>query len=289
MPQRIQATSVQAAISAAVDVARHLGLTVEEPVPLRSTNNAVAWLPPANVVAKVSVEGNSHLLTELQVARELVALGAPVVLPASELPPIVHRRGGFEVTFWRYHPQLSTAEIPPDRAALALSKLHASLSRLSPALKASLPSYMRELGFVRSLLADHTALPALQAVDRDLLITTFDRLQGRLDGLASADRFVVLHGSPHSYNVLLVGHEHVFIDFETTCTGPLEWDVAHLDSQAEPFFRDSTQAELLWLCRSMASVKTATLCTAEINRGDMREHAEYHLAHVRENVARNVR
>jgi hypothetical protein len=38
----------------------------------------------------------------------------------------------------------------------------------------------------------------------------------------------------------------------------------------------------------MVSVKTATLCTAEIDRGDMREHAEYHLAHVRENVARNV-
>lgn len=29
----------------------------------------------------------------------------------------------------------------------------------------------------------------------------------------------------------------VFIDFETTCMGPVEWDVAHLDSQAEPFSR----------------------------------------------------
>lgn len=163
---------VQAAIFTAVDVARGFGLAVGEPVPLRSTNNAVAWLCPSPVVAKISTPGTSRLLTELQVAQELVALGAPVVSPASEVPAIVHRRGGFETTFWRYHAQVSTAEISPGRVALALSKLHASLSQLSSALQASLPSYKAELGLVRSLLADHTALTALQAVDRDLLATT---------------------------------------------------------------------------------------------------------------------
>ena len=60
----------------------------------------------------------------------------------------------------------------------------------------------------------------IEAADRDLLITTFDRLQARLDELAPADRFVVLHGSPHSYNVLLVDDEPGFIDFETACLGP---------------------------------------------------------------------
>jgi phosphotransferase family enzyme len=279
---------VQTAISIAVDVARDHGLAVAEAIPLRSTNNAVTWLRPADVVAKVSREAHSRLLTELQVAQELVALGAPVVSPASEVPAVVHRCSGFEMTFWRYHAQLGTAEIPPDRVALALTGLHASLSRLSPSLKSSLPSYEQELRVVRSLLADRAALSALDPVDRDLLMTTFDRLQARLDELAPADRFVVLHGSPHSYNVLLANNEPAFIDFETTCLGPLEWDVAHLDSRAAPFFTASIHAELLWLCQSMVSVKTATLCTAEIDRGDMREHAEYHLAHVRENVARNV-
>lgn len=81
MAQPIHATSVQAAISVAIDVARRLGLTVEEPVLLRSTNNVVARLRPANVVAKVSGGGNSRLLADLQVARELAALGGPVVSP----------------------------------------------------------------------------------------------------------------------------------------------------------------------------------------------------------------
>lgn len=272
------------AISVATDVARELGLAIDEPVPLRSTNNIVAWLRPAAVVAKVSIESQSRLLTELRVAQELVALDAPVVAPAAGVPAVVHRRDGFEITFWRYHAQPSGIEIPADRVSFVLSKLHAALNQLSPALKSTLPSYREELNFVRELLADQSALPALKPEDRDLLIATFDRLQARLDERAPADRCVVLHGSPHSHNVLFVGEEPAFIDFETTCFGPVEWDLAHLDPEAEPFFADSMDAELLWLCRGMVSVKTATLCAAEIDRGDMREHAEYHLAYVREHI-----
>jgi Ser/Thr protein kinase RdoA (MazF antagonist) len=148
---------------------------------------------------------------------------------------------------------------------------------------------MEELSDARSLLANHAALPAITSADRNMLVNTFDRLQARLDELVSVDRFVAIHGAPHPYNVLLVGGEPVFIDFETTCMGPVEWDLAHLDAQAEPLFRDLIQSELLWLCRSMASVKTATWCSVDIDRGDMREHAEWHLAHVREHVAPNVR
>lgn len=280
---------VRDAISVAADVARDLGLTVGEPVPLRSTNNAVAWLRPTSIVAKVSATRNSRLRTELEVARELCALGGPVVSPAPELPAIVHRRGGLEMTFWRYHAQVPTAEPSPDRVALALRRLHAALAQLPTVVKASLPSYSEELSDARSLLADQAALPAITSADRTMLVNTFDRLQSRLDELVSVDRFVAIHGAPHSYNVLLIGGEPAFIDFETTCMGPVEWDLGHLDAQAEPLFRDLIQSELLWLCRGMASVKTATLCLADVDRGDMREHAEWHLAHVREHVAPSAR
>src|SRR5580658_8082300 len=114
-----------------------------------------------------------------------------------------------------------------------------------------------------------------------MLLNNLDHLKAQRDELATVDRFVALHGAPHPHNILLVDGEPVFIDFETTCMGPVEWDLAHLDAQAEPLFRDLIQSELLWLCRSIASVKTATLCSADIDRGDMREHAEWHLAHVR--------
>lgn len=285
----IPEAAVSGAISVAADVARDLGLIVERPVLLRSTNNAIAWLDPADVVAKVSTALSSRLHTELEVARELQALGAPVVSPSPDLPCVVHCRGGLEITFWRYHAQPQAVELSYHRVARALRQLHIGLSRLSPALKTSLPSYMADLNHVRSLLADHAALPAMTSTDRNLLLITFDQLHARMDELAPANRSVAIHGAPHSYNVLLVAGDPVFIDFETACIGPVEWDLAHLDPAAEPLFRDSVQPELLWLSRSMASLKTATLCAADIDRGDMREHAEWHLARIREHVALKVR
>jgi Ser/Thr protein kinase RdoA (MazF antagonist) len=39
-----------------------------------------------------------------------------------------------------------------------------------------------------------------------------------------------LHGSPHDLNVLGPSTNLPrFIDFETMCTGPFEWDLAHVD------------------------------------------------------------
>ncbi|HEY6455004.1 MAG TPA: aminoglycoside phosphotransferase family protein [Steroidobacteraceae bacterium] len=258
-------------------------------MPLRSTNNAVAWLQPANVVAKVSVGRNARLHTELEVVRELHARGGPVISPAAQLPAIVHRRGGLQMTFWQYHPQHSSAEAPPAEVALALRRLHAALAQLPTTVRERLPSYREELSDARCLLVDRRALPVITRADRDMLVTTYDRLSARLDAQVCVDRLVALHGAPHPYNLLLVGGAPVFIDFETTCMGPVEWDLAHLEPRAEPVFRDVTQAELLWLCRSMASVKTATFCVADIDRGDMREHAQWHLAHIRNHVAPRLR
>src|SRR6185437_15839264 len=83
MTPAIHASSLQDAISVAADIARRSGLTVEEPVLLQSTNNAVAWLRPANVVAKVSLGRNARLHTDLTVAQQLYEAGAPVVSPVS--------------------------------------------------------------------------------------------------------------------------------------------------------------------------------------------------------------
>jgi hypothetical protein len=285
----IPAATVPDAIAVAAEVAREFGLVLSEPVPLRSTNNAVAWLRPLDVVAKVSVARDSRLHTELQVAQQLHSLGAAVVPPASDLPCTVHARGGLQMTFWRYFAQPPFTALPHDQVARALMQLHAALSRLTSSLKTKLPSYMGELTYVRSLLTDEPALPAFTAADRVLLLNTFDLLLARLEELVPTHKLVPIHGAPHSYNVLLVGGEPVFIDFETVCIGPVEWDLAHLDFQVEAAYPELIQSELLWLCRGMVSVKVATLCAADIDRGDMREHAEWHLAHVKDQVVPNLR
>lgn len=275
-------SNLEDAISAAVGIARDHGITVEKPVALRSTNNTVAWLYPAPIVAKVGTGRNSQLHTELKVAQELAALGAPVVHPASEMPQMVHFRRGLGVTFWRYHAQSASLEIPVGSMAPALRQLHTALAKLSPPTRASLPNYMQSLDSARSRLADPDGLPALLAPDRRLLAAAFDRLQSELKELVSSKDFPVIHGEPHSGNVLMVAGEPSFIDFETACTGPVEWDLAHVD---ELGYGLPLNPRLLWVCQGMVSVKTAILCWADVERGDFREHAEWHLSNVRTNVA----
>ena len=47
-----------------------------------------------------------------------------------------------------------------------------------------------------------------------------------------------------------------FIDFETVCEGPIEWDLAHIATEAAAAYPAAVDAETLRLCRARASVKT---------------------------------
>lgn len=275
------------AINGAIDLARRFGLTVQDAVSLRSTNNVVVWLRPASVVAKIGVGRNSRLAFEIAVALELQERGGPVVAPAREIPAIVHSLEGLDVTFWQYHPQPACTDIAPDRLAAGLRTLHSAFERISPALRARLPSYLQDLGQAHALLADAAKTAALAGADRKLLADTYDRLLAILIARAPETSHAAIHGSPHSYNILQAAGEPLFIDFETACTGPLEWDAAYL-VDAESHYAGPLDPELLWACRGMASVWTAALCWSDVDRGDMREHAQVHLEHVRAHVAPRV-
>jgi len=270
------------ALEAAVRVAERHGLSVEEPLLLRSTNNVVAWLRPSMIVAKIGVGQRRGFHMELSVASELAALDAPIVPPAREFPAVVHRQDGFAVSFWRYHPQPADADIPGTHVAAALQRLHAVNAKLSTALRAELPSYLEELQSVSELLRDGKRLSALPEVDRRLLIRTFDHLLTQARLTSRADAHVVIHGSPHPYNVLLVDGTPRFIDFETTSIGPIEWDFAHTSPDAVHGYTGPMDTQLLETCRDLVRVKTAAWCWANVHRGDLRHHAELHLAHLKE-------
>ncbi len=258
---------------------------MRDAVLLRSTHNVVLWLRPADVVAKIGVGRNANLRLELEVVLQLAAQGAPVVCPAAHVPAAVHWCNHVDLTFWRHHAQDRAPEIDSRKVSAALGRLHAALAGLSPSLRARLPSYRCELDHARGLLADASATPALPARDRRLLADTFDGLAGLLAGLAPPATHIVLHGSPHSYNILQVDGEPRFIDFETACTGPAEWDVAFVEAGAESSYARPLDRRLLQVCRGMASVMTAAFCWSDVDRGDLREHALLHLENVRMNVA----
>jgi hypothetical protein len=103
-------------VAAAATMAAKLDLAVEDPSPLRSTNNVVVWLRPTPVVAKIAVTGHNQLGFELRVAAALDAAGAPVVSPSSLVPPVVHQLDGRDMTFWTYHHQSGDTAWPEEVA-----------------------------------------------------------------------------------------------------------------------------------------------------------------------------
>jgi hypothetical protein len=269
------------ALEAAVCVAERFGVSVEEPVLLRSTNNVVAWLRPSMIVAKIGLGQPRGFLTEVSVASELGVLGAPIVAPAPECPAVVHVQGGFAVTFWRYYPQPPDIDIPGEQVAAALQCLHAASAKISTALRAELPSYLEELQLVSELLRDDKRLSALPGMDRYLLIRAFDHVWKQVGVASRANSHVVIHGSPHPFNVLLVDGKPRFIDFETASIGPVEWDLAHTSPDTVHGYTGAIDTQLLETCRDLVRVKTAAWCWADVHRGDLRQHAEMHLAYLK--------
>ena len=268
-------------VEAAVEIAKSFGLEICEPQLLRSTNNVVAWLRPSSVVAKVGIRHQPEFCWEIRIASELHAIGAPVVEPASEIPSVVHSRNEFDITYWRYYPQPTVVDIAASKLASALWRLHEAYAHISAELKADLPSYSVELECVSHLLRESERLILLADADRELLLNAFNWLNERLQNLSRSHTHVTIHGSPHSYNILVVDNEPRFIDFETTCVGPLEWDLAHMDHDVSRAYTPVPNEELLETCRKMISVITAAWCWADADRGDLRHHAEVHLTKVK--------
>jgi hypothetical protein len=83
-------------------------------------------------------------------------------------------------------------------------------------------------------------------------------------------------------NIVAVDGLPRFIDLETIQLGPVEWDLAHLESEVATHYPGTYEDEVLAACRTAVSATTSTWCWDALHRGpDMRAHAEHHLAQVR--------
>jgi hypothetical protein len=114
---------------AAIAIASRFGLSVAKPVLLSDANNVVLWLRPAPIVVKVATGHHRRLGLELAVAKHLLTQGAPIVAPAADLPQVVHRLGGWEVTFWTYQPH-EDQEPDPTAVGGALYALHEAFAQV---------------------------------------------------------------------------------------------------------------------------------------------------------------
>jgi Phosphotransferase enzyme family len=111
------------------------------------------------------------------------------------------------------------------------------------------------------LVASRDDTPALADADRELL---GDTLRSLRRGIGERGGEQLLHGEPHPGNVLATTNGLLFIDLETCCRGPVEFDLAHAPEEVSEHY-PGLDLGLLRECRILV---LAMITTWRWDRGD---------------------
>ncbi|MGW1898826.1 phosphotransferase enzyme family protein [Streptomyces hirsutus] len=238
----MQASEVPRAVAAAMSTASSLGLTVDDALVLHDSNKLTLRLLPCDVLARVAPVAQQVARFEIELAQRLAESGCPVAALEPRVEPRVHERDGFVVTLWTYHEPVTSREVPPADYAHALERLHAGMRELD----VPTPHFTDRVEQARQLVADRDRTPALADADRELLGDTLRSLGRVIGERGGAEQ--LLHGEPHPGNVLTTENGLLFIDLETCCRGPVEFDLAHTPEEVGEHYPDVDQ-DVLRECR----------------------------------------
>ena len=236
-------SQVQAAVEAAKSVASALGLRAEDAIVLHNSNRIAVRFLPCDVLARVG-PARTHGADfgfELEVSRRLAASGAPCGEPDPRVAPRTYERDGFAITFWTYYEPVSPETSPPDFAQ-ALHRLHAGLRKIT----LPTPHFTDRVAEAQSLVGDPVLTPELRATDRELLANALRTLLTAVVQRGSKEQ--LLHGEPHPGNLLNTRDGPLFIDLQTACRGPVEFDVAHAPDAVVAHY-PNLDTELVDQCR----------------------------------------
>jgi hypothetical protein len=238
------------AIAAATSLAGTLDLQVEDAVVIQNSNKLALRLPPCDVFARTAPVGQEVAAFEVQVAQGLAAVTAPIASPDPRVEPRVYELDGFAVTFWTYYCS-GADEAPPSEYAAALRRLHAAMR----SVEIEAPHFTQRIAAAERLLTHRHETPALDDVDRLLLLNALRGAGQAIRSRMPADQ--LLHGEPHPGNLHITPDGPLFIDFETCCRGPIEFDVAHVPDEVSLHYPDVDQV-LLEECRQLVLAMVAT-------------------------------
>jgi Ser/Thr protein kinase RdoA (MazF antagonist) len=238
--------------------ASSLDLRVDDAIVLHDSNKLTLRLLPCDVVARVAPVAHQVAQVEIVLAQRLAKSGSPVAALDPRVEPRVYERDGFVVTLWTYYEPVTPREVSPTDYANALGRLHAGMRKLDvPA-----PHFTDRVEQAQQLVASRDHTPALADADRELLGNTLRRLRQVIGGRGGAEQ--LLHGEPHPGNVLTTKNGLLFIDLETCCRGPVEFDLAHAPEEVSEHYPDVSQ-DLLRKCRILV---LAMIATWRWDRGD---------------------
>jgi Ser/Thr protein kinase RdoA (MazF antagonist) len=235
-----------------------LGLTVDDAIVLHDSNKLTLRLLPCDVLARVAPVAHQVAQFEIELAQRLAESESPVAVLEPRVEPRVYERDGFVVTLWTYYEAAMPREVSPADYANALERLHAGMRKLD----VPTPHFTDRIEQAQQLVASRDRTPALVDADRELLGNTLRRLRRVIGERGGAEQ--VLHGEPHPGNVLTTKNGLLFIDLETCCRGPVEFDLAHAPEEVSEHYPDVNQ-DLLRECRILV---LAMITTWRWDRGD---------------------
>lgn len=246
----MQPSDVSRAVGAAVSIASALGLTVDDAVVLNDSNRLALRLLPCEVLARVADVAHQVARFEVELAQRLAGTGSPVGALEPRVEPRVHERDGFVVTLWTYYRPVATGEVSPADYANALQRLHAGMRKID----VTTPHFTDRVAAAQQLVASRDRTPALADADRELLGNTLRSLRRTICDRRAAEQ--LLHGEPHPGNVLNTTNGPLFIDLETCCRGPVEFDLAHVPEDVSERYPDADRG-LLRECRILVLAMVA--------------------------------
>ena len=254
----MEASEVARAVAAAGSIASSLGLTVDDAVVLHNSNRIAVRLLPCDVLARVAPVAHQAAAFEVELAQRLAASGGPVATLDPRVEPRVHERDGFVVTLWTYYEPATPGPVAPADFAHALERLHVSMREVD----VRTPHVTDRVEEAQQLVASRDLTPALADADRELLGDTLRSLRRAIGERGAAEQ--LLHGEPHPGNLLATKNGPLFIDLETCCRGPVEFDLAHAPDDVGEHY-PGVDRDLLRDCRLLA---LAVNTTWRWDRGD---------------------
>jgi aminoglycoside phosphotransferase (APT) family kinase protein len=246
----MQPSKLQRALAAAMSTASALDLTAGEAIILHDSNKLTARLLPCDVVARVAPRAHQVASFEVELAQRLAETESPVAALEPRVKPRVYQRDGFDVTLWTYYEPVTSGEVSPADYASALERLHAGMRKLD----VRTPHFTDRVEAAQRLAESSNLTPELADADRELLVSTLRTRRQAISERGAAEQ--LLHGEPHPGNVLSTKTGLVFIDLETCCRGPVEFDLAHVPEDVSDRYADADE-ELLSQCRVLVLAMVA--------------------------------
>jgi hypothetical protein len=248
----MNASKVRRAVGAGMSAAAALDLRVDDAVVLRDSNRLAVRLLPCDVLARVApVAHQSSSLFEVEVARRLAETDSPVAELEPRVEPRVYVRDGFAVTLWTYHEPVASRDVAPAEYAQALERLHAGMRQID----VTAPRFTDRVAQAQDLVANRDHTPDLADAERELLGNTLRSLRHAIEDRGADEQ--LLHGEPHPGNLLRTKSGLLFIDLETCCRGPVEFDIAHAPEDVAEQYPEVDQ-DLVRECRILTLAMIAT-------------------------------